>query len=55
MHDTDLSRHNYYEHNNNKLRALRMMLGNRWAWVWFAHTHTMDIYFDYEQATLYDK
>ena len=43
MHDIGLSRHNYHEHNNSELRVLRVMLGNRWAWVWFARTQTTDI------------
>ena len=43
MHDIDLSYHNYHEHNNSKLRVLRVMIGNRWAWAWFAHAQTTDI------------
>ena len=38
MHDIGLSCHNYHEHNNSELRVLRVMLGNRWASVWFART-----------------
>ena len=55
MHDIDLSYHNYHEHNNSKLRVLRVMLGNKWAWVWFARAQITDTYFDYEQTTLHDK
>ena len=42
MHDIGLSYHNYHEHNNSELRVLKVMLGNRSAWVWFARTHTTD-------------
>ena len=43
MHDIGLSRHNYHEHNNSELRVLRVMLGNRLAWVWFACTHSTNV------------
>ena len=42
-HAIGLSRHNYHEYNNSELRVLRVMLGNRWAWVWFARKHSTDI------------
>ena len=43
MHDIGLSRHDYHEHNNSELRVLRVMLGNRSAWVWFEYTQITGI------------